>query len=257
MTTDSQKQPNRLQGFSLIELLVVVVIITLLIAILLPALGRARESARRVLCASQQQQVALAIHFYLEDNNQHFFPRKELITIDSQDGTRWWFGFETYTSAAMAEGQRQLNRDLARLYPYHHAPESVEVCPSFRIKTLKYKPKYEGFWTTYGYNFNLIYDMGPARYNQISQPGISAMLTDTAQVNFWQQPATPSNPLVEEWDYFNRYSRSVHYRHDGLANLLFADGHVEQIKADATYDPKLPASMIAPIPQRISIELNP
>ena len=51
----------RQQAFTLIDLIVVVSIITLLVSILLPALGRAREQARRVLCANNVRQQLLAI----------------------------------------------------------------------------------------------------------------------------------------------------------------------------------------------------
>jgi prepilin-type N-terminal cleavage/methylation domain-containing protein len=43
---------KRFRGFTLIELLVVVAIISVLIAILLPSLGRVKETARRTVCAS-------------------------------------------------------------------------------------------------------------------------------------------------------------------------------------------------------------
>jgi prepilin-type N-terminal cleavage/methylation domain-containing protein len=58
------KRRNRDAGFTLIEVLVVITIIGLIVAILLPAVQAARDSARRLRCASNLRQLGLAATNY-------------------------------------------------------------------------------------------------------------------------------------------------------------------------------------------------
>ncbi|MFP3937556.1 MAG: prepilin-type N-terminal cleavage/methylation domain-containing protein, partial [Phycisphaerae bacterium] len=98
---------RRPRAFTLIELLVVIAIIALLMSILLPALGRARQTARTLVCSTNLKNIGQAAHLYAQDN-KGFGPRDHW----NQDG------------APLAGGGNYAHFFFAsRLAPYLHGPE--------------------------------------------------------------------------------------------------------------------------------------
>lgn len=73
-----EKRPtNRARaGFTLIELLVVIAIIAILAGMLLPVLGRAKESGRRIACVNNLRQLGLSLKMYADDNAGAYPPRQ-------------------------------------------------------------------------------------------------------------------------------------------------------------------------------------
>ena len=72
-------------AFTLIELLVVIAIIGVLAALLLPVLGRAKESGRAAACLSNLHQIGLALQLYVQDNNNRLpYMRDKSLTTTNE-----------------------------------------------------------------------------------------------------------------------------------------------------------------------------
>lgn len=216
-----------------------VAIIGVLAALLAPALARAKSAARRTACANNLRQLALASQMYWDDNEGRLFPYR----FDSDPlGARYWFGW----LARGDEGTRGFEPERGALHPYLKG-RGVARCPELDYSSRFFKLKAVGAAFGYGYNLHLSPPLAPAgfRITQVKSQSTVVLFADAAQVNTFQAPASPENPMLEEFYYVNATEPTTHFRHQARTSAVFLDGHVELLPPVAgSLDNRLPGENV-------------
>ena len=262
----SDRSPYR--AFTLIELLVVISIIALLIAILLPSLSAARETARRIQGASNQRQVYLVFETYAGENAGLYPPKRVLPPANNTEDEKINFWYESLLN--YSESAQVANTDTNPMTINHPAggqvptgllsdPQATHVAARSRSGDWSNATSWVG--TCFGINGSLYSgffdiqqgdrDTSPLPRDQVTQRvGASDiyLMGDTTGVAH-NNPATDnSQNYMMQWQ-TNRPSphraMSMHFRHqagssslswtpdqNGIANVLFMDGHVEGLRPE-------------------------
>ncbi|MEM1355488.1 MAG: prepilin-type N-terminal cleavage/methylation domain-containing protein [Planctomycetota bacterium] len=206
------------RAFTLIELLVVISIIALLIAILLPALGAARDSAKRAQCSSNCRQVGAANTAWATDHRGSLVPAQPAIQ-GSGVITIWNTSHTDLPVFGRYRGEGVL-ADQG-----YFSPEAL-YCPSntFDVKYGAQSAQYPlvGGWFE---DPNSL----PAGMVSIETHYIYRSTIPAGQANTWR-PATLEDP--PDWavyaDFFSNHisGRGVDSHHETGYNVLYLDGHV-------------------------------
>jgi len=226
---------RRPRAFTLIELLVVIAVVGILAGLLLPTLGFARRMAQSTKCQSNLHQIGIAMAMYIDAHNEHCMPIHN-------NPLSYWFGERTTADRSKPES-RIFDRTKGYLYPYLQVTRAVETCPTFDTFS-----RFDGKLVGYAYNHYQEFKVGwpktvtyykglgpQVRYSRINRPSQFVVLADGARISDGNQAIynSPAGSIEENYYLhapkpFDGYP-CVHFRHEGKANVLFADWHVADI----------------------------
>ena len=195
--------------FTLIELLVVITVIAILASLLLPALNRARDRAKTILCGSNVKQINGAISLYAGDNHGFLVPVNTVSTIVAN--SRWWTNLlSEYLPVKKWKNQASGSTDLDY--------SSVWTCPALVPMTFSWGGGYgipENFLCQYP-------PSGPKLMARVPFPSRKVILLDTEKDSkSWISFGWPA-------DWYTARGGAARNRHDRDACCGFVDGHVEK-----------------------------
>lgn len=244
---------SRRAAFTLIELLVVVAIIALLISILLPALSHAREQARSVKCRANLSSQGKALvmytidtdHYpghhgytsksvawaprlrtYIENNRTRDFvdpafsgkesgPGQQIFWCPTEDEEFYWK--PKYVSRAIdgwqiygyASNERHLNNVSPFCYGYNDWGSREDSSkPNLGL----------GAWVGHDPENNAQKPQREVRASVVKMPAEMIAIADSRSDEDWDTAIDPREDDASEWP---------SERHNGRANVLYCDGHVE------------------------------
>ena len=223
---ESNREVNQVRCFTLIELLVVIAIIAILASMLLPALNRAREMAKRSNCVNNLKQLGLACCTYTGDFS--YFPPYRLGSGITFNGIAYKAGYPNWAVTLGICGYVPYNPSI---YAQKYCTTGIFKCPShikgeFAVTLQDLAKNSSGYYGSYVINSvwvdsttvaDHMKGVGGRKENLIKYPSKAILLADG---DYSGISSTSSDMKL-----------LIAARHAATVNCAFADGHAESMQA--------------------------
>jgi prepilin-type N-terminal cleavage/methylation domain-containing protein/prepilin-type processing-associated H-X9-DG protein len=239
----SHRKKLKSRGFTLIELLVVVAIIAVLVAILLPALKKARDEAKKLVCQNKLKTIGQVTYYYLSDNNDVFpslnaganppsapiYPALDpyLHFSDTRHRFYWTSEAPNYFDPGI-NWTCPITAEIKDLNSYGRPYSPNGGFETGRINDI-WAGWIGGFWPVRLNNIN-----DPAKMVWMTEPGGDQWVSDAwggaANWNWRPFLLGPIWPPLPGWTH-------VEFYHNQKANTLMVDGHVGLFSESQMADP--------------------
>jgi prepilin-type N-terminal cleavage/methylation domain-containing protein/prepilin-type processing-associated H-X9-DG protein len=223
------RKDNKNREFTLIELLVAIAIIAILAAILLPALSRAKDTAKSVACVNNLKQLTVAWHLYAGDNNDFLVPNNNIAASSDGPVPSWCYG-------TGVNDINTTNIEAGLLYQYDQSA-AIYHCPADLSTAIALSGKSLPEMRVRSYNLSQSVNGNPNAWPlahlpsfprsaqiQTPDPALCLVFVDenagTMRDSQFGMPTIFYDGTTDWWDMPSD-------RHALGANLSFTDGHVE------------------------------
>ena len=240
---------SRRIAFTLIELLVVIAIIAILAALLLPALGKAKQKGQAVGCVNNLHQMSIASLLYADDFNGRYCLTFHVTGDNSSSlsgGRRAWFNFlmpyQKSTNLLLCPVRSRVFKEFIQLYPT--GPDDMGVSNygvNFRIGGCDFTPWPYSQWP--GVRGTILKPAGVAYLADCGSKPINT--TDPLKCVTDRTPEKPGCWIVHDPGNDAPNTGGVTGddpnwggpmpRHDGRSAVAFMDGHIVSLRPSAWY----------------------